>query len=217
MNQPSNRRLLHRRWVYRTLREVWLVDGQVVEKRFLHHPGRRDRRPLWQREHRALERLAGLPVPRSLGWHRETAPDGPLYILRKTFIPGRALQTVTPNDARDMGALLCALHDRGVVNNDPAPDNFIRTAEGTLACVDFGRSRTFHWRSPFFFFYVGKELARLHRTGLKLCPTLWVSFQEGYHASRSTTPLQRLIIQSSYRFWLWSGQRHHAHPAMRQA
>ena len=59
MNQSGNRRLLHRRWVYRTLREVWLVDEQVVEKRFLHHPGRRDWRPLWQREHRALERLAG--------------------------------------------------------------------------------------------------------------------------------------------------------------
>mgnify|MGYP003589099473 CR=1 FL=1 len=217
MNQSGNRRLLHRRWVYRTLREVWLVDEQVVEKRFLHHPGRRDWRPLWQRGHRALERLAGLPVPRSLGWHREMAPEGPLYILRKTYLAGRPLHTVTPDDARYMGSLLCALHGRGVVNNDPAPDNFIRTPDGTLACVDFGRSRTFHWRSLYFYFYVGKELARLHRTGLTLCPALWTAFLAGYYACSTTSRVQRLVIQGSYRFWLWSGQRHHAHPAMRQA
>ena len=79
--QTSGRRLLHRRWVYHTLREVWMEDERIVEKRFQHFPGRRDFRPLWKREDRALRRLEGLPVPRSLGWQREHEPGGSVFVL----------------------------------------------------------------------------------------------------------------------------------------
>ncbi len=207
-NNPPNRRLLHRRWAYRTLREVWLVDGTVVEKHFTHYPGRRDIRPLWRREHLALSRLDGLPVPRSLGWTRERTPDGPRYILRKTYVPGRALTTITAKDATEMGRLMANFHARGVVNNDPAPSNFVRTPDGILFCVDFGRSRTFRYCSPYFFFYVGKELARLHRAGLGSCPILGKAFDKSYRALAAPSWWQRWVVQTSFNYWQWRGQRH---------
>lgn len=210
MNTPSpNRRLLHRRWVYRTLREVWLVDGTVVEKHFTHYFGRRDIRPLWRREHQALRRLEGLPVPRSLGWSRERTPNGPRFILRKTYVPGRALTTITVKDAEEIGRLIAGFHARAVVNNDPAPSNFVRTPEGVLFCIDFGRSRTFRWSNPYFFFYVGKELARLHRAGLGGCPILGEAFTKSYRALAAHSWWQYWVVQTSFHYWQWRGQRHH--------
>lgn len=211
---PPNRRLLHRRWVYRTLREVWLVDNTVVEKHFTHHAGRRDIRPLWRREDKALKRLEGLPVPRSLGWTRERTPEGPRYILRKTFVPGTPLTAITPQDAGDMGRLMAGFHDRGVVNNDPSPSNFVRAPDGTLYCVDFGRSRTFRWNSPYFYFYVGKELARLHRAGLGGCPVLGEIFNQSYHALKPRRCCQLAVVRLSFVYWRWRGYRHHPAPKL---
>lgn len=205
----QRRRLLHRRWVYHTLREVWMVDESLVEKRFQHFPGRRDWRPLWKREHQALQQLEGLPVPRSLGWRRDSSPQGPLYVLHKSFVPGEPLRTTTARDAADMGELLASFHQRLVVNNDPSPSNFVRTPEGQLACIDFGRSRTFRWKSSYFYFYVGKELARLYRTGLMSCPALWDSFLASYQ--RHSTLLQRheKMVLWSFNFWRWRARRRH--------
>lgn len=214
----SNRRLLHRRWVYRTLREVWLVDGQTIEKHFTHHPGRRDWRPLWKREHEALIRLEGLPVPRSLGWHQTITPEGPCYILRKSYLPGDPLRQATMKDAEDMGALLARFHQRLVVNNDPALGNFVRAQDGTLACVDFGRSRTFRWPSGYYLFYVGKELSRLYRTSLQCRPDLWASFSAHYHAHSRLSVLGNALVRASFAYWNWRGLRHHpANTAWEQA
>ena len=215
---PQQRRLLHRRWVYHTLREVWMVDESVVEKRFQHFPGRRDWRPLWQREHRALQHLTGLPVPRSLGWHRESSAQGPVHVLQKTFVPGEPLRTTTVRDATDMGALLAAFHQRLVVNNDPSPTNFVRTPEGHLACIDFGRSRTFRWRSSYFYFYVGKELARLYRTGLMNCPALWEAFLASYQQHSTLLQHHQKMIRWSFLFWRWRARhRHHELEALKAA
>ena len=220
MNAPPvtpGRHLLHRRWVYRTLREVWVEDGRVVEKHFRQYSGRRDFRHLWKREHLALRRLEGLPVPRSLGWKRMRTPEGLDYVLRKTFLPGTPLVQATPRDAADMGQLLAAIHGRRVVNNDPSTANFIRQPDGQLACIDFGRSRTFWWASSFFYLYVGKELVRLYRTGLHEDPDLWQTFLASYHAHSDLLQHHALIITYSQRFWFWYEERRHPREAPKPA
>ncbi len=197
--KPS-RVLLRSRWVRRTLREVWLVDGAVIEKRFVHHTGRRDRRPVWKWEDRALRRLEGLPVPRSLGWTRVPDPAGPCITLRRTYLAGHPLPAATPADLQDLGRLLANLHARLVVNNDPSWSNFIRTPGSELACLDFGRSRTFLWRSPAFYFYVGKEWARLFQN-LNRDPALWQAFASSYRHHAGPGGLFHRIRDWSFRYW----------------
>jgi hypothetical protein len=173
MNQPSNRRLLQRRWVYRTLREVWLEDEQVVEKRFCIIPGAGMGVPCGSASIARWSNWLACPCRAAWAGTGKWTPEGRSIFCAKPF-PGPPLHTVTPSDARDMGAkLLCAFHGSGRGQQRSHPGQLHPYPDGILACVDFGRSRTFHWRSPYFFFYVGKELARLHRTGLKLCPELW--------------------------------------------
>ncbi len=52
-NDPSWE-LLSRRWIRRTLREVYRHPDGVVLKRYVHHRGLRDWRPSWAREASAL-------------------------------------------------------------------------------------------------------------------------------------------------------------------
>lgn len=206
---PVRGKLLSRRWVYRTLREVYLEDGLVIAKRFVHHRGRRDCRRVWVREHNALKRLAGLPVPRSYGHGVHDGPEGREIILRKEYIAGEPLARAGFREAVEMARLLAAIHERMVVTNDPSLANFIRRPDGSLAYVDFGRARTFWFRSPYYHFYVGKELARFYRTGLQgraeLWPDAFAAYKERYRLLSPFCALRTF----SFRFWLWR-KRHHA-------
>ncbi len=124
-----------------------MENERIVEKRFQHFPGRRDFRPLWKREDRALRRLEGLPVPHSLGWQREAEASGNVYVLRKTYVPGTPLLTASTRDAEDMGRLLASIHARRVVNNDPSTANFVRQPNGQLACITSGSTAANRKRS----------------------------------------------------------------------
>lgn len=200
--EEPRRQLLSRRWVYRTLREVVLEDGRHVVKRFVHHAGRHDRRRVWELEDHALRRLEGLPVPRSLGYRKGRCADGPEYVLRKEYICGSPLAKPAAADAADMGRLLAAIHQRCVVTGDPALANFLRTPEGELYFIDFGRSRIFGRRSPLFYAYVGKELARCSRTGLPGRADLWAAFREAYDGAFPLHPAWRRLVDASFRYWL---------------
>ncbi|HMP75351.1 MAG TPA: hypothetical protein PKE12_03545 [Kiritimatiellia bacterium] len=201
---PASGRLLQRRWVYRTLREVYLERDGVVAKRFVHHPGRRDWRPVWRWEHAALERLTGLPVPRSLGYGRRDGDEGREIILRKEFLAGEPLKRVGGREALEMARLLAAIHERGVITGDPSRENFLRRPDGGLAFIDFGRARTFRFRSPYYHFYVGKELSRFYRTALGAHAAAWwpaalQAYRERYALSSPFEFLRTL----SFRYWLW--------------
>ena len=138
---PVAGQLLNRRWVYRTLREVYLEPGGVVAKRFVHHRGRRDWRRVWQREHAALERLSGLPVPRSLGYGMHNGGEGREIILRKEYLAGEPVAAVGEREAVDMARLLAAIHERGVVTGDPSRENFLRRPDGGPAALQASRAR----------------------------------------------------------------------------
>lgn len=197
------RQLLATRWVYRTLREVYLEDGHTIVKRFVHFPGRRDRRRVWAREHRALRRLEGLPVPATYGYEQGRCADGPEVVLRKEFIPGEPLAAPDARDARDLGRLLGLIHQRAVVLGDPAMQNFVRTKAGELHAIDFGRAHTFPFRTPIFFFWVGKDFARVFRTAILGRADLWPAFREAHReVFRASAPMERLV-NASTRYWLW--------------
>ncbi len=199
----ESRRLLSSRWVYRTLREVYLENGHTVLKRFVHHPGRRDLRRVWAREDRALRRLAGLPVPASYGFVAGRCADGPEILLRKEYIPGTPLQVPTERDAMDVGHLLGLIHERAVAIGDPAMENFVRTQAGELYAIDFGRARTFIYRTPYFHFYAGKDMARVFRTAILGRTDLWPAFQQAYFQQFRPSPLLCALARGATRFWLW--------------
>jgi hypothetical protein len=210
---PHARQLLSSRWVYRTLREVYLEDGHTVLKRFVHHPGRRDLRRVWVREDRALRRLAGLPVPHTYGYTVGRCEEGPEILLRKEFIPGKPLQVPTERDAADVGHLLGMIHQRAVVIGDPAMENFVRTQAGELYAIDFGRARTFLARTPYFYFYAGKDMARVFRTAILGRSDLWPVFRGAYFAQFRPLAAARALTCRSTRFWLWHWRHRPIRPA----
>lgn len=194
--------LLSSRWVYRTLREVYLENHSVVLKRFVHHPGRRDFRRVWAREDRALRRLIGLPVPATFGFQRRQANGIVEYLLRKSFIPGEPLTQLDAETAGAMGALLGRIHARRVVTCDPSRANFIRAPDGVLHFIDFGRARTFFWQTPLFLFYAGKDLARCYRTGVGSDPVLWAPLEAAYFIALNPSPAAARFIRLCCRFWI---------------
>lgn len=193
------------RWIHSTLREVFIAPSGYVLKRFSHFPGRKDFRQVWRREHQALTRLEGLPVPKSLGYIKVRHAAGRHSVLHiKEFIPGRPLESPRGPIIKQIAGLLASFHDRGVVTLDPQPENFIEmlTPGSTIACIDFGRARTFRKRSPLFLFNIGKEMLRLDREG-GLSRQQFEAFTRAYRATRTLSELEWGLIHSSYLYWQW--------------
>lgn len=194
------------RWIHQTLREVFITPSGFVLKRFSDFPGRKDYRRAWRREHRALMRLEGLNVPRSLKYVSVRHAHGPRTVLYvRHALPGEQLTAIGADGARSALVLLAAFHDRGVVTLDPRPENFI-ALEGTqeLGFVDFGRARTFRWQTPYALLHVGKDLTRF-RLFFNLDPALFRDLLEVYRDHRTERPgaFGWLIVKGSLNFWSW--------------
>lgn len=155
-----------KRWIHSTLRQVYITDNGFVIKRYSHFPGRKDYRLPWRREHRALQRLAGLNVPTTHGYIR-VKHDGDVYshTFVRTLLPGEELRWTSTSQIDQAAELLVRFHRMGVVTLDPARENFIQTGDGNIGFIDFGRARTFVQRSPLAPLNMGKDLFRLLRTG----------------------------------------------------
>jgi hypothetical protein len=140
------------------VRNVYVLDERVLIKTFTEHPGKRDRRTPWVREHNALQWLMGLPVPASLGCDTVRRRDGrAMFVLRKEYLPGEPLETLNARSIRQFAELMGGIHARGVVANDPARANVLQGNDGRLAVLDFGKARLFRWKTPRFWWYIGKE------------------------------------------------------------
>lgn len=141
-----------------TVRNVYVLDERVLIKTFTEHPGKRDRKKPWAQEHRALQWLKGLPVPESHGCDAVQRQDGrTMFMLRKEYLPGAPLETLNTHTIHRFAELMNAMNARGVVANDPARANVLQRSDGELAMFDFGKAKLFGWKTPRFWWYLGKE------------------------------------------------------------
>lgn len=199
---------IKQRWIHHTLREVFLSDRGFVLKRYSHFPGRKDYRRVWNREHRALSKLQGLPVPQSMGFvsvKHQTGISGVLYL--RTLLPGKPVAWESDHQVSQLPDLLAAFHRRGVVTLDPQRDNFILTGntQQTLGFIDFGRSRVFSRRSLLMLINLGKEFSRLTNEG-GLSPEQMAYVLERYRSQMAFSSWQSRIFDRSFEYW----QRRHA-------
>jgi hypothetical protein len=83
------------------------------------------------------------------------------------------------------------------VVDDAAMDNFIRTEDGRIVCIDFGCARVFKSRGAFLFFAVGEELAKLKRRTFYDDEGLWDIFCKAY--------FEKIGLGFWGKLWLWGG------------
>lgn len=168
-----------------TVRNVYVLDERVLIKTFTEHPGKRDRKKPWIQEHTALQWLKGLPVPESLGCDTVPRRDGrTMFVLRKTYLPGAPLETLDAQSIRRFAELMGAMNAIGVVANDPARANVLQQTGGGLAMFDFGKAKCFRWKTPYFWWYLGKEHGQVFSGFCNRDPA---PFRE-YHAHYLRTP-----------------------------
>jgi len=102
-----------------------------------------------------------------------------------------------------LASYLCAVHAAGVVNCDISPGNIIIADDGRLMLIDFGRSRIFPFRGLLFYWYVGKELARIRRRVFFADKDKWLRLCHAYHKRVSLYPaVLWSVIRLSARFWM---------------
>lgn len=197
-----------------TVRNVYVLDERVLIKTFTEHPGKRDHKKPWAQEHRALQWLKGLPVPESHGCDTVPRQDGRrMYVLRKEYVHGTPLDTPDTATIRQFAELMAHMHRRGVVANDPARANVLRRADGPLAVIDLGKAKLFRWKTPRFWWYLGKE----HMQVLKgFCKGDAEAFRD-YHmhyleVSEVTSAFRRALMQ--WGFVRWCRKRRVAQPVL---
>ena len=201
--------LIKQRWIKRTLREVYIGADKLVVKRFLQYPGIKDYRKPWIREHRALTRLKGLQVPTSYGYHYSRTSEGiPVVIFTRSYIKGKSLSKIDETIQTKAAELLGQFHRRGVVTLDPALPNFVQAENGGLYFLDFGRARTYRFKSVWFYFLIGKELLRLFREAFFHDMDQYRRFEKIYFSRcRELRGWRRTVILRSFTYWKWRYQR----------
>lgn len=202
---PSQLNRIKERWIHQTLREVYISTTGFVVKRFTLHPGRKDFRAVWKREHQALLQLSGLNVPRTHGFVKCTAPGGIKHVCYvRQLIPGSPIDTNNESTAAAMADLLAAIHRKGVVTLDPQKNNFISTAPSVnedLAFIDMGRARCFKIWNPQLYLGIGKEMVRLQREG-GLTSAQFQTYLSRYQSIFQPIRFAQWLISFNYRHWI---------------
>ncbi|BES69906.1 hypothetical protein RE428_09240 [Marinobacter nanhaiticus D15-8W] len=196
---------LKSRWIHHTLREVYITPSGYVLKRFCQFPGRKDFRRVWVREHRALVKLEGLPVPRTLGYIRaEHSPGHHSILYVRSCLAGQPLQRIEPTDISKVAVLFAAFHGRGVVTLDPQPENFLHPENepDKLAFIDFGRARVYRLMNPLLHIAIGKEMLRLTREG-QLSADELDQLMARYAVERKIGVLASHLVRLGLGFWRW--------------
>jgi len=189
--------LLRQRHARETLRSVFRVNGHYLVKKFeIPLETRRFRRP-WLAEAACLRRLDGSGAPRSFGWFEETAEDHRTVWLVKEFIAGEPVDAFTPADLPAAARLLARVHCAGILTDDASAGNFLRTLDGSLVFLDFGRARLRRRSRPCSSWTIGWELAKLRREGFHWNNELWRAFLPLYFDALRAGPLRRAAIRAA--------------------
>lgn len=187
------------RTVRGTERRVYF-DGRHLVKEYRHVDLIGDSRRPWRREHVALQRLTkqGVFTPRTLGYTRAA---GRIIRFYREFIPGSHLEAIDQALLNPFTDYLAAVHRAGVITCDLSPGNLLLSQDGQLLFIDYGRARTFMFKSPLFYFYVGKELARCKRRMPFRSPTSWNDFYTRYREYSGHPAWTWPIIHHAVEWW----------------
>ncbi|NCA82114.1 MAG: hypothetical protein EOM72_05150 [Opitutae bacterium] len=189
--------LLRIRRAKETRRSVFRVDGHYVVKKFeIPLDVRRYRRP-WLAEDACLRRLDGIGAPRSYGWCEETEADQRVVWLVKEYVAGKPVDTFAAADLPAVARLMARIHSQQIITDDASAGNFIRTLDGEMQFLDFGRAKLF--RRPGFRFdlHAGGELAKFRREGLRWNAELWQAFVPLYVEAFGGSRFRRVRLHAA--------------------
>lgn len=209
--EDTRMHLLQRKRKGNITREVYRYD-QILIKRFLKTRLFPDNRQVWKLEDRALQRLAGLAVPATYGFRIQKLKGVSEIIYAREYVQGRPFDTFTLEDMMPLGKIMAQIHQRGVITRDPAPNNFIKTPNGDILCIDFGRAALLSPRNPALWHYLGKEMARLRYHALSGDKELYRCFQEIYFEVLPAGPAHRWLIDRVSSLWYRRFTRKHSRP-----
>jgi hypothetical protein len=161
-------------------REVFLLEGQYVVKRYTCSSRPRAGRRPWSVEDAALRRLDGRGAPLPVGFVEERADAGLRATLVRGFVPGTPVEELDADLVTEMAATMAAIHGRGVTTEDAHRENFVRCADGALTFIDFGKARVFHAWNPLLHAGIAFDLHRLYRAALDRDEALWRGFRAAY-------------------------------------
>ncbi len=186
--------LLHKRRAKETQRSVFRVDGHYVVKKFEIPLDVRSYRRPWLAEDACLRRLDGGGAPRSYGWFEETETDQRIVWLVKEFVAGEPVGTFAAADLPAAARLMARIHNRLIVTDDASAENFLRTLNGEMQFLDFGRAQLFRRAGLWFDLHVGWELAKLRREGFRRDISRWQAFLPLYVEALGCSGLRRIRI-----------------------
>lgn len=161
-------------------REVFLLDSRYVVKRYTCAVRPRAARRPWFMEDAALRRLEGGGAPLPVGFVEERSDGRLRATLVRGFVVGTPVEKLDAELVTEMAASIAAIHGRGVITEDAHRENFVRTTDGSLAFVDFGKARTFGRGNPLLYAGIAFDLHRLYRAALDRDASLWRRFYEAY-------------------------------------
>jgi hypothetical protein len=194
-------RLLWRKKKKNIIREIYVYNRMIV-KRFVKLAALPDVRRVWKMEHRALERLDGLPTPKSYGFVEKKNNGVKEIIYVREFVDGAPIEKFQPEDIRPLAWIMARIHRRGVITRDPHLENFIRAEDGKIIFFDFGRAVVLHRKNPILALLIGKELARiLVHAGLN-GSGLQDQFLDLYFYFFQPSPAARLMMLKICFLWL---------------
>lgn len=210
IDHPDNDiHLIRRKKKKNIIHEIYRYDHTLI-KRFIKIAPFPDIREVWKSEDTALRRLSGLAMPKTFGFSVNRLNNGATEIIFvREFIDGKSVTAFAPEDMEPLAKMMAKIHGRGVITRDPSLENFIRTPEGDVLFIDFGRSILLNPKNPVMIDYLGKELARLHCHALSGNNTLYERFCNFYFDALPGGSVRRDLVDWSSRLWCWRFARKH--------
>lgn len=202
MTDPSDKEihLIRRKKKKNIIHEIYRYDRTLV-KRFIKIAPFPDVRQVWRLEDRALKRLSGLNLPKTYGFSVNRINGATEIIYAREYLDGNPIEAFAMADMAPLAVMMAKIHGRGVITRDPSLENFIRTPEGRILFIDFGRSVLLNPKNPVIIEYLGKELARLRCHALAGDDRLYRRFHDIYFSTLPGTSFRHELIDRSSRLW----------------
>lgn len=189
--------LLRKRQAKKFHRSVFRVDGNYVVKKFeISIDVRFYPRP-WQAEDACLRLLGGCGAPRSYGWFEEVENGHRVVWLVKEYVPGTSMEYFRNSDMPAIASLMAGIHKRRIFTDDASIGNIIRTLDGHMVFLDFGRAVRMGKYCQCLDARIGRELAKLRREGFRWDTALWNEFLPLYFNALGCSGGRRFRIRAA--------------------